>query len=132
MNKRNTVQKELIARIVEEACDHPTAETVYARAKAELPNISLGTVYRVLNALVLEGKAVELSFPNLPSRFDKTLHPHAHMFCEKCGSVVDIEYKANKSLSDVLSLGSSILSSANVALVGICENCVIESAENMQ
>ena len=38
---RNTIQKDAVARIVCSSCDHPTAETVYSRARAELPNISL-------------------------------------------------------------------------------------------
>lgn len=123
INKRNTVQKQLIARIVETSCDHPTAEMVYNRAKRELPNISLGTVYRVLNALVEENRAVELSFANAPSRFDKTLHPHAHLCCEKCGKIVDIMYDESKSVDDVLINGRNVINSANITLTGICEDC---------
>lgn len=123
MNKRNTIQKELIARIVQTSCDHPSAETVYSRAKKELPNISLGTVYRVLNALVKENRAVELSFANSPSRFDKTLQPHAHLCCVKCGKIVDIMYDESKCISDVLENRNIVINSANITLTGICEEC---------
>ena len=50
--RRNTRQKAAIERAVLSSCDHPSAETVYERVREELPAVSLGTVYRVLRALV--------------------------------------------------------------------------------
>ena len=35
MTKRNTIQKEVVARIVKDACNHPTADMVLAEAKKE-------------------------------------------------------------------------------------------------
>lgn len=33
MTKRNTIQKEVVARIVKDACNHPTADMVLAEQK---------------------------------------------------------------------------------------------------
>ena len=90
MNKRNTIQKETVARIVKEACDHPTAEMVFEKAKVELPNISLGTVYRILKDMAHEGELREVVCKDAPSRFDKTTMDHAHFTCVQCGGVDDV------------------------------------------
>lgn len=123
MNKRNTVQKELIAKIVHASCDHPTAEMVYSRAKEELPSISLGTVYRILKDLAQDGRVVELSFQGMPSRYDKTLHAHAHLCCKNCGKIVDIEYDNSKFLLEVLSNSGTIIDEAQITLTGLCGEC---------
>ncbi len=123
MNKRNTVQKELIANIVELSCDHPTAEMVYYKAKEELPSISLGTVYRVLKELVADGRVVELCFAGMPSRYDKTLHAHAHLCCKNCGKIVDVEYDNSKFLLEVLYNSDTIIDEAHITLTGLCEDC---------
>ena len=57
---RNTVQRDLIYKVVCDSSDHPAAETVYMRARAVMPNISLGTVYRNLKLLVSLGKVREI------------------------------------------------------------------------
>lgn len=123
MNKRNTIQKELIAKIVQSSCDHPTAEMVYSKAKEKLPSISLGTVYRILKELVLDGRVIELCFQGMPSRYDKTLHTHAHLCCKNCGKIVDIEYDNSKFLLEVLKKGDTIIDEVQITLTGICADC---------
>ena len=120
---RNTVQKEVVERIVCSSCDHPTAETVFQRARCELPNISLGTVYRILKRLDSEGVIQEIHVHNAPSRFDKTTCEHAHFVCSECGSVsdldVDIEYLVNKARGTC----AHSVDRAQINLVGVCEHC---------
>ena len=45
---RMTDQRRIIARVVEEAYDHPDAEELYRRASAVDPHISIATVYRTV------------------------------------------------------------------------------------
>lgn len=49
---RNTTQRNLILDIINNSCEHLTAEEVYEIARKSILNISLGTVYRDLNILV--------------------------------------------------------------------------------
>ncbi|HYE80275.1 MAG TPA: transcriptional repressor, partial [bacterium] len=44
-------QREVIYRILAGTTCHPTAEWIFQRAKEELPQLSLGTVYRNLQIL---------------------------------------------------------------------------------
>lgn len=120
--KRNTQQKELITRIVLDACNHPTAEMVYDMASVEMPTISLGTVYRVLKDLAKEGTIKEVSVPSAPSRFDCTTKPHAHFVCKECGEVEDAYF--NDELTSIVTLkGKHKVNSVNVLIEGVCEKC---------
>ena len=46
-----TDQRRIILRVLSEAIDHPSVETVYRRAKDIDATISMATVYRTLNLL---------------------------------------------------------------------------------
>mgnify|MGYP000939806370 CR=1 FL=1 len=61
-------QRDLIERIIKESMLHLTAEEIYKEARKEMPNISLGTVYRNLGNLVDEGKVRKLQLRTLAFR----------------------------------------------------------------
>ncbi|MDD2378086.1 MAG: transcriptional repressor [Bacilli bacterium] len=117
-------QRELILNYVQNSCEHPTADMVYTMVKKELPNISLGTVYRNLNQLYENNLIRKISMPGGSDRFDKTLTNHSHMYCTECRSIIDIN-------DDVISLINNIIEekthhkiiSNDIILTGICSNC---------
>ena len=122
MNKRNTIQKETVARIVKEACDHPTAEMVFEKAKVELPTISLGTVYRNLRQLVQEGRLRQMDGPVV--RFDSKTELHSHARCVSCGTVVDLDEVAyDKELDGRVGNGWQIIEHTLV-FNGLCPGCI--------
>jgi len=88
---RNTPQREVIYSILLKKRDHPTADEVYARVKAELPTISLATVYNCLEALVNCNLVRAVNFEREPTRYCPNLHPHAHFHDETAGSTHDID-----------------------------------------
>ena len=53
MSLRNTKQRDLILSIVNNSYSHPGALDIYNEAVKLIPNISLGTVYRNLNLLII-------------------------------------------------------------------------------
>ena len=65
---RYSKQRELIYNALLESAHHPTAEELYNLLKPTAPSLSLGTVYRNLNLLVEEGRAVRLPFAT--NRYD--------------------------------------------------------------
>lgn len=85
-----TKQNRAILDIIECADDHMTAEEIYRRVRKVMPHISVGTVYRNLNALSDEGSIRRISLPCGPDRYDKNVMPHGHLVCEMCGSVSDL------------------------------------------
>jgi len=117
-------QRELILNEVMNSHIHPTADIIYTNLKKENPGLSLGTVYRNLSQLTEHGYISKLSIPNESDRFDKNVKPHAHLVCEKCNNIFDIE---SNYIGDFLSNLSkekdiSILK-YDIVLNGICKNC---------
>lgn len=125
-SKRNTLQKEVVKEIALSSCDHPGAERIYAKAKAIIPNISLATVYRILNELVDDGMLREVSIPGAPSRFDKTTEVHAHFICLKCGEVEDISVCADNIIASAKQCSKNEIDNADIVFKGVCRRCLEE------
>ncbi|TVP75711.1 MAG: transcriptional repressor [Puniceicoccaceae bacterium] len=89
--QRATKQREHIFSLLLEKRDHPTAEEVYARAKADMSTISLATVYNCLETLVDTKLIRQVNFEREPTRYCPNLTQHAHFYCRESGEIVDIE-----------------------------------------
>jgi Fe2+ or Zn2+ uptake regulation protein len=70
--------------------EHPTAEAIHGRVRAEMPAISLRTVYQTLNDLAAMGELSPLDLGTGSTRFDPNLEPHHHLVCVRCGRVEDV------------------------------------------
>jgi len=99
MSKR-TRQKEAILRVLKSTTSHPTADWIYSDVRKEIPNISLGTVYRNLKLLWQSGEISEMDFSGTFSRFDGNPDNHYHFRCERCGRVFDVDEPVNKETDD--------------------------------
>lgn len=91
---RPTPQREVVLKVILEKRDHPTADEIFARAKASMPTLSLATVYNCLDALVQGGLVRSVNFERGPTRYCPNLHPHAHFHDETTGSTHDIDLPA--------------------------------------
>ena len=69
---------------------HPSAETVFAHLKPEIPDLSLGTVYRNLAMFKAQGSIISLGAVGGVERFDGNTAPHVHFICTSCGAVIDL------------------------------------------
>src|SRR5271167_3205772 len=88
---RSTPQREAIYSVLLKKRDHPTAEEVFARAKPEMPMISLATVYNCLETLVQCDLVRAVNFERGPTRYCPNLQPHAHFHDEQTGATHDID-----------------------------------------
>ncbi|MGE3621305.1 MAG: Fur family transcriptional regulator [Acidimicrobiia bacterium] len=88
--RKVTPQRQRIFRVLADSKVHPTAESVYAEVSADMPTISLRTVYQTLNDLAAMGELHPLDLGTGSTRFDPNLEPHHHLVCEGCGQVVDL------------------------------------------
>lgn len=86
-----SIQKETILSVLAETKSHPTAEWVYEQVKLQIPNISLGTVYRNLGKLVESGEIIKVVGDFEKDRFDGNNIRHSHLICTKCGKLVDYD-----------------------------------------
>jgi Fur family transcriptional regulator, peroxide stress response regulator len=88
---RSTRQREHIFGVLLSKRDHPTADEVYARARQDMPTISLATVYNCLETLVTCHLVRAVNYEREPTRFCPNLMPHAHFRDKDSGRVYDID-----------------------------------------
>jgi Fur family peroxide stress response transcriptional regulator len=88
---RFTPQRQQVYDVLLQKRDHPTAEEVFLRAKRELPEISMATVYNCLDALVECGLVRQVSLERGAGRYCPNMHPHCHFYCDICEGVFDID-----------------------------------------
>ena len=131
MERRNTIQKELVLNAVLQMRRHVTADEVYETVCREHPNIGKGTVYRNLGILAEEGKIRKVEIPNGPDRFDFTLERHYHVRCVECGRVFDVEMDAIEDLDERVrdKHGFEFLD-YDILFKGICPDCRKKAAES--
>ena len=121
---RYSHQRERIFRTVVESCEHPTANMVYEQLKADMPRLSLGTVYRNLNQLADAGRLKKIPLADGSCRIDKTRESHSHIVCEVCGSVADVHLPSFQALELAIAEETDfVLRSYDVVLRGVCKHC---------
>lgn len=122
---KNTKQKKVILKIINNSSNHLDAYQVYSEARKEISNISLGTVYRNLKCLE-EEKLIKVLMVNGIKHYDKnTLHNH--FVCLKCFKIIDIfdlEFIHLKKYQD------NVVTDYEIVLKGICKNCQKEDLWN--
>jgi Fur family transcriptional regulator, peroxide stress response regulator len=103
--RRFTRQRAEVFAYLRKGAAHPTAEQVFAGVRSRIPNISLATVYKALEALVEAGLAARLADAGGPVRYDGRPGPHYHLRCERTGEVRDLELPYDPALLERLAPG---------------------------
>lgn len=125
---RNTRQRQVVLDIVRNTDTHPTADWVYEQARQVIPNISLGTVYRLLGRLQEEGLVVQLEAGSRKSRFDGQPGPHQHIVCERCGRIADVPDVVDQKATERIQQTTGYRVSAHrVEWFGLCPECQQQS-----
>lgn len=128
--ERITNQKKAVLDYLRGVQTHPTAEKIYFEVRKKLPQISLGTVYRILNNLS-EGGAIT-KIPAEASRFDGNTSSHAHYICRNCGAVFDIFDAHN--ICDILRNKKTKVGKVEnyqIYFYGICKKCSKKSVSRL-
>lgn len=99
---RYTRQRAAVFAYLRSADCHPTAEQVFTAVRAELPHISLATVYKALEALVDARVAARIAGGPGPARYDGRSDAHYHLRCEQTGQVRDLPLDYDPNLLDKL------------------------------
>lgn len=87
---RETRQRRVVYDTIQKTHSHPTADWIFERVRAEVPKISLGTVYRNLSVLKEEGVIREIYGTDRRAHYDADLSPHGHFICTDCGQIWDV------------------------------------------
>ncbi len=98
---RFTSQRQMVYSVLLDVRDHPTAETVFLRAKSGMPEISMATVYNCVDALVRCGLIAQVNLHRAATRYCPNMEEHGHFCCDDCGKVFDISMAPLASMIDI-------------------------------
>lgn len=117
-----TPQRQLLFRLLHDNATHPTAEAVYAAASAQMPGISLRTVYQTLSDLAAMGELHVLELGTGSARFDPNVADHHHVVCHRCGEIHDV-YIDNPDALRVHGLSGFTVEQTAIVFRGRCARC---------
>jgi Fur family peroxide stress response transcriptional regulator len=86
-----TPQRVAIYEAIVKLKNHPTAENVIEYIKINHPNISVGTVYKVLDSLVENKLLNKVKTEKDIMRYDAVLSNHHHLYCTETDRIEDYE-----------------------------------------
>ena len=123
--QRYTPQRAAVYRFLYATDVHPTAEEVFRSVRAELPGISLATVYKSLETLVDCGLAQKLAYGDASARYDGRTDPHSHARCLSCGLITDVPGPVPTAAPvEVEAQGAPFrVTGYRIELTGYCADC---------
>ena len=123
-SQRNTRQRTVVLEELKKLSCHPTAAKLYEIARARMPNISLGTVYRNLELLAQKGVIQKLQISGAEARFDANPEQHCHVRCIRCERVDDVhDLPEDFVKGQVHSLAGYDIVGYRLDFLGICPDC---------
>lgn len=122
---RQTRQRAAVIDVLREARSHPDAAWIHAQVRERLPSVSLGTVYRTLDALVRDGVIITLERAGQATRYDykREGEAHHHAVCRTCGAIFDVDSAPLPNLPDAALPAGFHVTDVQLEFMGICENC---------
>lgn len=103
---------------------HPTADMIFSALQPDFPTISLATVYKTLDVLVRIGLVKALNTGEFSFRYDADTRDHAHVRCERCGSVTDVfSVDAGDLIKEAEAKSGCKIASKEIYFFGLCPQC---------
>ena len=123
--RKHSKKRDAILECICSTKSHPSAEWVYQQLKPEIPDLSLGTVYRNLAMFRTEGTIQSLGTVNGMERYDGTIEPHTHFICTNCGQVLDLETVElpEEVLQKAAQAAGGTIRTWQLLFNGICNHC---------
>lgn len=121
---RVTPQRQAIFRLLVGVDTHPTVESLYEAARAEMPTISRKTVYQTVHDLEAMGEVGVLDVGTGAIRVDPNVeHAHHHLVCTSCGTVRDVLLDVAELRVPVRYRREFQVEAVEVVFRGVCESC---------
>jgi len=118
-------KRNAILAYLQSVTNHPSAEMVFTHLKQEIPDLSMGTVYRNLNLFKAQGLAVSVATVKGVERFDGNTAPHVHFICSDCDAVIDLmEMEIPQTLrSAAEECSGGQVADCHLTFTGLCKEC---------
>ena len=118
-------KRDAILSFLRSTDQHPSAETVYAALKPQIPDLSLGTVYRNIALFKSQGQIISLGSVNGVERYDGNIDPHVHFVCTGCGCIQDLHrMQIPRELTAAAARETgAIIDQCHLTFHGRCQTC---------
>jgi Fe2+ or Zn2+ uptake regulation protein len=120
---RVTPQRQAIFRLLHGDDSHPTVEALHERAAAEMPTISLKTVYQTVHDLEALGQVRVLDLGTGSVRVDPNVDEHHHLVCTACGRVRDVPVTSERARLPAPLRRAFKVDAVEVIFRGRCTDC---------
>jgi len=127
---RETRQRRVVYDTIKKTLSHPTADWIFEQVRAEMPKISLGTVYRNLSVLKDEGVIREIYGTDKRAHYDADLSNHAHFICTDCGQISDVFGAPEVDWRTLKELVGCEITSQRLDFQGRCAACCVAEQKN--
>ena len=88
---RATPQRVVVYESIALLKGHSDVETIYGKVRAKIPNISLATVYAIVESFRKAGIVAEITIDNGKASYEQRTDCHHHFMCTSCGKVYDLD-----------------------------------------
>ena len=121
---RVTPQRQAIFRLLEGDLSHPTVESLFDRARTDMPTISLKTVYQTVHDLEALGEVRVLDLGTGSVRVDPNVEDdHHHLLCTVCGRVRDLPVDFDGLSVPIRYRRDFTVDDVQVIFRGHCDHC---------
>lgn len=123
--RKHSKKRDAILQCIRSTKSHPSAEWIYQQLKPQIPDLSLGTVYRNLAMFKADGTIQSLGTVAGLERYDGNTDPHTHFICTVCGKVVDLDHVEfpPMTLQEAESSAGGSIQSYQLQFFGQCAGC---------
>ena len=131
--RKHSRKRDAILDCIRRTKCHPSAEWVYQQLKPEIPDLSLGTVYRNIAMFKEEGVIQSIGVVNGLERYDFNAEPHTHFICTCCGQVLDLEEidLSPSAISEAEAHSGGTVISYQLQFTGKCGTCSQPKTTNL-
>lgn len=122
---RITPQRRAICAYLVENDTHPTAAMIYDALKAEMPSLSLMTVYNTLNTLADLGAIHVIGQAGDDTvHYDADTEPHINVICINCQKIIDVPSEHLVEIRQDIDRQSGYrLIGSRLSFYGLCPDC---------
>ena len=116
-------KRQMILDTIKSTDSHPSAKWVYETLKEQIPDLSLGTVYRNINLFKEQGHVMTVATVDGEERIDGDTSPHAHFVCKSCGCVYDVPATHAPISRETCTMDGFETHSTVLTYYGVCGSC---------
>jgi len=102
---------------------HPGAYFIYREANKKRRNLSLSSVYAIINEFSKHGILKTIQFEGVENRCECNLYEHINLICEHCGKIIDYEVPVSLDPREVVKKTGFMIINNRLEYYGYCGEC---------